>query len=328
MSDALLAVFVSAAFISALLTPAVAHFAVRGGLFDPPSPRKQHPERVPRLGGVGVLAAAITALTLAVRDPAVRALLVAEGSALLPLTIGSSIVCLAGFIDDVHPLGAIEKLLAQSIAAIVVIFFGVRIEAFQIMGDQVNLGVFAAPVTFVWIVALTNAFNLIDGLDGLATGIALISGSTSAILLVRRGHMDEAFILVALLGGAVGFFPYNFFGRRIFLGDGGSLLFGFVLSVTAVTAWQKGTTVLSLSAPLLMFALPLVEVSVSLSRRLVNGIRRAGWRGLFWVLIADEEHIHHRLVALGLTPRSVVLLLYTVSMGATLLALSMAGNAQ
>jgi UDP-GlcNAc:undecaprenyl-phosphate GlcNAc-1-phosphate transferase len=313
----MLVLFATAALASALLTPLVATGARRLGILDPPGPRKAHADGVPRLGGLAVVAAALLGMAAHVRvsgDP--------WPLSLGPLLAGGSIVFVVGLVDDVRSVSAPMKLAVELLAAAVVALQGVTIGAVTLLGITVPMGGFAIPITIAWIVGLTNAFNLIDGLDGLATGVALISGTTCALILVVRGNRDEAAVLTALVGAAAGFLPYNFSSARIFLGDCGSLVFGFVLAVTAITGFQKGATALSAGAPLLLFALPIVEAVASVLRRSISGTRQDGWRGLWRVLVADQEHIHHRLVAAGLSPRSVVLLLYTFTLGLSLVALA------
>ena len=170
-------------------------------------------------------------------------------------------------------------------------------------------------MTIVWIVGLTNAFNLLDGLDGLATGLAIIAAATCAAVSISRGDTQGGLLLVALLGALCGFLPYNFNPATIFLGDSGSLVVGHVLAVTAINGWQKGATALAVAVPLLIFALPISETVMSVVRR----TREAGIRRVF---SADQDHIHHRLIALGLSHRDAVLLLYVVSLALAVLALA------
>jgi UDP-GlcNAc:undecaprenyl-phosphate GlcNAc-1-phosphate transferase len=174
---------------------------------------------------------------------------------------------------------------------------------------------------------VTNAFNLIDGVDGLAAGVSVIAGATCATILVARGHVAEAMLLTALVGAALGFLVYNFSPASIFLGDGGSLLFGFVLATTAITGWQKGATALAAGVPLLIFALPIADAATTLLRRLV---RRGDRKGLSIasvlarVVEPDRRHIHHRLLALGLSPRRTVALLYVLTFVLSAVALATA----
>lgn len=313
-----LLVLVSAVLAFAL-TPHVARLATRLGVMDLPGPRKSHRQNVPRLGGLAVAGGAFAGLAL-VGLP-VGGLAVFSGSPHGVIALGGALIFLVGLADDVRGLSAIHKLLAELAVAVMVVASGVRIESATFLGDSVEFGAVAPFLTVAWIVGLTNAFNLIDGLDGLATGVALISGSTCALILAVRGNHTEAAMLAALVGAAIGFLPHNFSPARIFLGDCGSLLFGYFLATTAITGFQKGATVLSVGAPILLFALPLVETTTSIVRRSLRGARAEGLRGLLHVLVADQEHIHHRLVAAGLSPRSVVLVLYTLTLGLCILAL-------
>ena len=160
------------------------------------------------------------------------------------------------------------------------------------------------PVTLAWIVGLTNAFNLIDGIDGLAAGIAVIAGDDLRGHPVGRGHAAEAMLLAALVGAALGFLVYNFAPASIFLGDGGSLVFGFVLATTAITGWQKGATALAAGVPLLIFALPIADAASALRHGAPAGVTEAGRATVPRLPASDRRarsrHIHHRLMALGL----------------------------
>jgi UDP-GlcNAc:undecaprenyl-phosphate GlcNAc-1-phosphate transferase len=164
-------------------------------------------------------------------------------------------------------------------------------------------------------VGVTNAFNLMDGLDGLATGLAIIAAATCAAVSISRGDAQGGLLLVALLGALCGFLPFNFNPATIFLGDSGSLVVGYVLAVTAITGLQKGATALAVAVPLLIFALPLSDTLLSV-------VRRARGQGLRHVFAADRGHVHHRLLGLGLSQRNAVLLLYVVSLSLSLLALA------
>jgi UDP-GlcNAc:undecaprenyl-phosphate GlcNAc-1-phosphate transferase len=188
----------------------------------------------------------------------------------------------------------------------------------------VQLGMLSWLVTLVWIVGLTNAFNLIDGLDGLAAGIAVIAGATCTAILINRGHAAEAMLLSALIGAALGFLYYNFSPASIFLGDAGSLTFGFVLATTAITGWQKGATALAAGVPILIFALPIADSATALFRRARP--RGSGQKGivrqvLHQIAEPDRQHIHHRLAALGLSTRGTVLVLYALTLLLSVVAL-------
>jgi UDP-GlcNAc:undecaprenyl-phosphate GlcNAc-1-phosphate transferase len=312
-------VALASAVVTLLLTPLVAALARRLGALDEPGPRKPHSRAVPRLGGVAVVGGA--GLGLWIADSVSEAVSLV---ALLPVLGGAAIVFAIGVVDDLRPRSPWLKLALELLAACVVVAGGIAITSVTLLGTTFSLGPLSYLVTVLWIVGLTNAFNLIDGVDGLAAGIALISGSTCAFISALRGNDAEAAVLVALAGAAAGFLPWNLPPARIFLGDGGSLVFGFTLAVTAITGLQKGATALSSGAVLLLFALPIIEVLVSLVRRSVKGARRQGVRGLLEVLAPDQEHLHHRLLASGMTPVGVLGLLYALTLALSLLAVATA----
>jgi UDP-GlcNAc:undecaprenyl-phosphate GlcNAc-1-phosphate transferase len=233
----------------------------------------------------------------------------------LPALLGVVIVFGVGLRDDLKPVRPLVKLVFQVLAALVAVSMGVRIDHVTMLGTTYPLGWLGAPVTIVWIVGLTNAFNLMDGLDGLATGLAIIAAATCAAVAIARGDTQGSLLLVALLGALCGFLPYNFNPATIFLGDSGSLVVGHVLAVTAINGWQKGATALAVAVPLLIFALPISETVISVVRRTRGG-------GLRQVFAADQDHMHYRLIGLGLSHRNAVLLLYVVSLALAVLALA------
>ena len=182
------------------------------------------------------------------------------------------------------------KLIAIGIAAAIAVAGGIRIERVTFLSHTYELGWLVVPATMAWIIGVTNAFNLIDGLDGLATGLTIVAAGSAAFLLILRGEESEAILLSALLGAAVGFLPYNFSSASIFLGDCGSLVFGFVLAATSITGWQKGATAFAIGAPLLVLALPIADVIGAIVRRVAGGHS---------VFAADQRHIHHWLLRSG-----------------------------
>lgn len=296
-----------------ILTPLVGAAATALGLVDAPGGRKVHPVSVPRLGGVAVISAA--ALTLFVVEPLVGGPSITH--ALTPILIGAAMVFAVGLLDDIRPLPPWPKLISQIAAAIVVMQAGFLIERITIAGQTWQLGVWSWPITLMWIVGVTNAFNLIDGVDGLAAGISVIAGATCATILVARAHVPEALLVMSLVGATVGFLVYNFAPASIFLGDGGSLPVGFVLATTAITGWQKGATALAAGVPLLMFALPIADAAAALARRLFRGRQGARLSAASIVgriVQPDRDHIHHRLMALGLSPRHTVIVLYAITL--------------
>jgi UDP-GlcNAc:undecaprenyl-phosphate/decaprenyl-phosphate GlcNAc-1-phosphate transferase len=306
---ALLAISIA---LAAVLTPLVRALGRRWDLVDLPGARKIHTVGVPRIGGVGVTLAAVLSLAVVT---ALGWASVADVVGWAPALLGVVIVFGVGLRDDLKPVRPVVKLGFQVLAAIVAVAMGVRIDHVTLLGTTHPLGWLGVPVTIVWIVGLTNAFNLMDGLDGLATGLAIIAAATCATVSISRGDTQGGLLLVALLGALCGFLPYNFNPATIFLGDSGSLVVGHVLAVTAVNGWQKGATALAVAVPLLIFALPISETIISVVRRTRGG-------GLRQVFAADQQHLHYRLLNLGLSHRNAVLLLYVVSLSLALLALA------
>jgi UDP-GlcNAc:undecaprenyl-phosphate GlcNAc-1-phosphate transferase len=310
-----LALLLAGTLLGLLLTRVVTSASMSLGLVDAPGGRKVHSLAVPRIGGLAILIAAALALLLVVALLPMVGMTGPDFRPLRPIVAGALLVFGVGLVDDFTTLPAAPKLAVQALAAGIVMASGLLIERLTVAGWTLQLGVFAYPVTLAWIIGLTNAFNLIDGLDGLAAGIAVIAGTTCAAILVWRGHAPEAMLLAALVGAALGFLVYNFAPASIFLGDGGSLLFGFVLATTAITGWQKGATALAAGVPLLIFALPLTDTLSALVRRTT---RRGGAEltmagVLRRIAEPDREHIHHRLLALGWSTRQIVTLLYVLT---------------
>lgn len=322
-----LSLLLAGALIGLLVTPLVTSASMALGLVDAPGGRKVHSISVPRVGGVAVALAAGLALVGTVitlrwhgaDTPAFRPI--------APILMGAALVFGVGVLDDLRTLPVGPKLFVQMIAATAVMVSGLQIERLTIGGHTWQLGPLSWLVTLLWIVGLTNAFNLIDGIDGLAAGIAVIAGATCAVILVNRGHLAEAMLLSALVGAALGFLVYNFAPASIFLGDGGSLVFGFVLATTAITGWQKGATALAAGVPILIFALPIADALSALARR---AGRRPAARPmtlssmLRQIVEPDREHIHHRLIALGWSTRRTTLVLYGMTLLLSALALATA----
>jgi UDP-GlcNAc:undecaprenyl-phosphate/decaprenyl-phosphate GlcNAc-1-phosphate transferase len=320
-----LAPLVASALLGLALTRLITSGSLAIGLVDAPGGRKVHSASVPRVGGLAIALAAATTL-VAMAWASNRGYISAPSLApITPILIGAGCVFAVGLMDDIRSLPAAPKLLIQTLAAGFPLASGLLIERVTI-GDQTwQLGIFAWPVTLVWIVGLTNAFNLIDGLDGLGAGIAAIAGTTCLTILISRGHAAEALLLAALVGGALGFLVFNFPPASIFLGDGGSLAFGFVLATTAIAGWQKGATALAAGVPLLIFALPIADASSALIRRAHPGSDGTSLLHLLRRLAQpDRAHIHHRLAALGWSTRRTVLLLYAVTILLSALALASA----
>jgi UDP-GlcNAc:undecaprenyl-phosphate GlcNAc-1-phosphate transferase len=310
------ALFVSAASLVVLITPAVRAVALRLGAVDQGGGRRVHDGRVPRLGGVALLVAGAGALAIAdALGLPLAAILAEHGWHLESLGLGALLVLLLGVADDLYGVTPRTKLVWQIGAACIVLVGGYEIAAITnpLSGGVVSLAPFGGMLTVLWIVSITNAFNLIDGLDGLAAGTALIASITLFLVALSEGRPDAAIMACALGGALAGFLRFNFAPASIFLGDAGSLLLGFLLSVFSIQSLQKGPTAVVVLVPVLMLGLPILEAAVTIVRRaVVNGIAS--------VFQADQEHIHHRLLDLGMTHRRAVLVLYVVCAAFGLLA--------
>lgn len=305
-----------------VLTPVTARLARHFGAVDRPELRKVHRAPVPRIGGLAVFGGFLAGLLFAAW---------ATGSTLNPryvdvywggLALAATAMLLVGLIDDVKGLAFYWKFAAQIVAGVFVWFCGFRIELLtHPLGGELHVELLSLPLTVLWIVGITNAVNLIDGLDGLATGIALITSVAVATIAFARAELGVTAASVALAGSLLGFLRFNFNPARIFLGDSGSMFLGFVLAVIAVRGSHKGPTTVAIFVPLLVLGLPLLDTSVAVVRRLYRlGHRGAQTNGTVRYVVAnfrevfmpDRGHIHHRLLELGLSQRRAVVVLYGV----------------
>jgi UDP-GlcNAc:undecaprenyl-phosphate GlcNAc-1-phosphate transferase len=321
-----------AAVLSYGLTPLVRSAAQWVGAVDKPGGRKIHAVPTPRLGGVSVVVSGVlTVLIVWGLEHGTGSIVRIELGACMPVFFGGAIVFLLGVWDDIRPLPAGVKFVVQGVAAGVAIWCGILVEHVSLLGgSRIALGALALPLTFVWITGITNAFNLVDGLDGLAAGLAIIAAGAMAAIFFLHGNAQEMLPLLILLGALLGFLPYNFNPASIFLGDSGSLVLGYVLAVTAIMGSQKGATTLAVVTPLLVFGLPIVDTLLSMVRRFVGSLRRLESQQATLqeqigrakrMFEADQKHIHHRLLALGFSHRNAVLVLYALALGLASIAL-------
>lgn len=300
----------SAAAASFLATPLLVRWARSRELYCFPGSRTVHTRPVPRLGGIAILCGSVVGLAVAfVLDPAGMLPDGAHGPsarALAGLGVGGLIVFGVGLLDDLRGLRPLPKLLAQIAAALIAYWFGFHIDTLSWGTAGLSLGWLSLPVTLLWIVAVTNAYNLVDGIDGLATGMGLVAFAAILAAAATLGHGDVVVVAAVLLGVLLGFLPHNFNPARIFLGDSGSLFVGFVLAVVSVQGAMKSATAVLVAVPLFALAIPLLDTVVTVARRWLRGRP---------ISQADARHIHHRLLARGLSHRDAVLLLYVAAAG-------------
>lgn len=299
----LLFLFFCSCALSLGLTPLVRNTALRLGVVDhPDSFRKVHKTPIPRLGGIAILAAVLCAygLLLLVRLSAGH--IVRSG---MPFAVhlfsAVALIFGMGLWDDIFGLNAWKKLIVQLLAALLAWSNGIHLDAIDGHALPIVLNV---ALTVTWIVACTNAINLIDGMDGLATGVGLFATITTLIASLLHHNIELAFATVPLAGALLGFLRFNFNPASIFLGDCGSLTVGFLLGCYGIVWSEKSTTVLSMSAPLLALSLPLIDVALAISRRILRQQP---------IFSADRRHIHHQLLSRGLTARRAVFVLYGFS---------------
>jgi len=290
----------SALVISFIATPVARAFAQKVGAVDVPAEaRRVHDHPIPRLGGLAIFFGFILGVVLfAQLDTQTRGIL-----------LGAVVIVIIGAVDDVTPLPAVLKLVVQIAAALIAVAFGVRIQIFSnpfflSSSEYVDLGVFSIPITVLWIVGITNSVNLIDGLDGLAVGVSAIASMAMLVISLVLGQVNSAIILAALFGACVGFMPYNMNPARIFMGDTGALLLGYVLACVSITGLLKFYAIISFAVPLLALGLPIFDTLFAIVRRLLHGQNP---------MSPDRGHFHHRLIDMGLSQKQAVAVLYAIS---------------
>lgn len=295
--------FILAAITSMIVAPLMIKFAFKVGAVDvPKDERKIHSKPMPRIGGlsfiIGFFVAIIFSLLTVKVDTSVN---------LVGFFIGSAIVAAVGFLDDIYHIKPWQKLLGQVIAAILVIISGLRICYINIpfitlygLNDVLSI-----IITFFWIIGVTNALNLIDGLDGLATGVSAIATLALTIVFALNGSGElPLLITVALLGGLVGFLPYNFNPAKTFMGDTGSNFLGFTLATVSMIGMAKTYTLMAIVVPVVILGLPIFDTLFAICRRVLHHKS---------IMEADRGHIHHRLIDAGLSQKQAVLVLYGVT---------------
>lgn len=292
----------TALVVSFLMTPVVKSFAYKVGAIDvPKDERRMHHKPIPRLGGLAIFAGFMASILLFVDirlNPQMQSIL-----------LGAVIIVVLGVVDDIMALPAKLKFVVQIVAALIPALNGVSIQALS------NPNLFSAnaywvlnwlsvPITVLWIVGITNAVNLIDGLDGLACGVSTISSMTLLVIALTVSEPDVAVLTAALAGACIGFLPYNLNPAKIFMGDTGSTFLGFVLATVSIQGLFKSYAIISFAVPFLVLGLPIFDTCFAILRRLARGQSP---------MAPDRGHIHHRLIDMGFTQKQAVAVLYLIS---------------
>lgn len=314
--------FIVTLALSLVLTPLVMKLAVLVGAIDKPNQRKVHKVPTPRLGGVAIFFSFFGGLLcLSLYQPVGLSDFWISGREGMMFLGAIVIVLFLGIWDDIRSLHPGQKFLVQLVLSIVIYFAGFSVSnVTNVFGSgTTTLGYFDFPLTVLWIVGVTNALNLIDGLDGLAAGVALIAAGTILPISLLNGDQGTSILALLLVGSLFGFLRYNFNPAKIFLGDSGSLFLGFMLAVLSVKSSTKSSTGFALLVPILALGLPIMDTLLSMMRRFLNSFLTENTspeslvHRLKNMFQPDSSHIHHRLIGRGLTHRNAVLTLYIVS---------------
>jgi UDP-GlcNAc:undecaprenyl-phosphate/decaprenyl-phosphate GlcNAc-1-phosphate transferase len=316
---AYLVVFAAAAMITFVATPLVRRAVIKMGVIDYPSDRRVHPKPTPTMGGLAMYLGFVVAFALSMFLPTFRGLHAANPEPLAAFVTCSLMMGL-GAVDDIKGVRALTKLTAQIFVGGVLVVFGVQVAYFFLPGQPVQIlsvsSDLAVPLTILWVVVIANAVNLVDGLDGLASGMVAIASTAFFVYMVRSpglfGEASEAALLSAITAGiCIGFLPWNFHPARIFMGDSGSMLLGMLIAIATISgvlknAYPPGAGDIAaiagpVAVPLLVLFVPFLDVLLAVVRR----TRRHQGIG-----VADKEHIHHRLMDIGHGHRQAVLLMY------------------
>jgi UDP-GlcNAc:undecaprenyl-phosphate GlcNAc-1-phosphate transferase len=279
--------------IVVLLTPAVGGMARLLGVVDQPDGRRLNRRPIPRLGGLAIF--------LGILVPAL-AFLKLTGE-MRGVVIGAAVACVIGAVDDFRGLAPLPKLAGQVLAAAIPTAFGVWVDhfTFPFLGAVDLPGWVGVPLTVLWVVAVMNMVNFLDGLDGLASGVCAIAGGSFAVLALSLDKVDAAILSAVVAGACIGFLRHNFFPARIFMGDSGALVLGYTLATVAVAGLLKTASTVVLFLPLLVLAVPIIDTSFVVAKRVKHGVP---------VYAADRSHLHHRFVNIGFSQRRAALTMW------------------
>lgn len=288
---------VFAGLISLISIPPVRVLAFKVNAIDVPKDnRRMHKEPIPRMGGVAIFIAFAVA-TLIFADIDLK---------IIGLLTGALLVVVLGALDDIYRLPAMVKLAFQILISFVPILCGTKIEFINLFGKYIHFGIWSIPVTVIWIVAITNAINLIDGLDGLACGVSTISSFSLLVISLLQPEISTSvtIMLAVLAGSCLGFLPYNHNPAKIFMGDSGALFLGYTLSVISVQGLFKMDAVVAFWTPFLILGLPIADTLFAIIRRIIHKQPP---------FAPDRGHFHHKLIDIGFSQKQAVVILYSIS---------------
>ncbi len=305
----LAAVGACALIVNLALLPIIIRVSHRRGWFDLPNGRKIHKSPIPRLGGIGILASFLVAI-LGV-PPLLAALHV--GAGVFPFSLRhialAAAFCLmsaTGLVDDFYNLRALLKFVMQFLAAVLVILGGFMIGPVRVFGSHlVPLGIASYPVTILWVVGMSNAMNLVDGVDGFAGGISAFAALTMGVIALVQGSTQMALVAFALVGSVAAFLVFNYPPARIFMGDSGAYLLGFTLSVLPLLEPAGGPPLSTLGAAATVLTIPIIDTLSAIARRLRQRVS---------IGTPDKEHVHHKLRDIGLKDRTLVVITFAYSL--------------
>ena len=312
----IIAAFAVAAVLSYFFTPPVKNFAHKVGAIDvPKDARRMHKKPIPRLGGLAIYGGFLCSILIFGQ----------LDETMLCVLLGAAIIVALGIFDDVLALGAKLKFVVQIVAAAIPVCIGdLQIGLFTNLNPLsdtpfVHLGILAVPVTIIWIVGITNAVNLIDGLDGLAVGVSSIAAITMLAVALLTGNMPIAITMAALAGACIGFLPYNLNPAKIFMGDTGSTFLGYMLATVSIMGLFKFYAVISFAVPFLILGLPIFDTANAIIRRVAAGRSP---------MSPDRGHVHHKLIDMGFNQKQAVAILYAISatLGLTAVVLTSSGE--
>ncbi len=311
-----LGVYFGSLCLALLTTPVVICVAQHLKAFDRPGVRTVHTRPIPRIGGVAIFVSAICPIVATLMlDNKVGQTFYRVTLQLGPLLAAATLVFVIGLVDDLRGLPAKVKLLTEITGASLLCYAGIRVSAVDITETfRLELGLLSCPLTVLWIVGITNAVNLSDGLDGLAAGVSAVACAAIAVFAIHSRNLVMAILMLALLGDLTGFLFYNFNPAKVFMGDCGSLFLGFMIASASVMCSMKSCALVGLALPMLALGIPIFDTLFAILRRFLER------RSLF---APDRRHFHHRLVDMGLRQRHAVLLVYIATCVATGLGLFM-----